>query len=820
MDVFILLVQFVLIIVLLSYISGMKRALWRVEKEQNSAKTRQQRIAKLIEALLNKRPKTPSQDASHSTSAEQSAPAVAQPPAVPSGVKIDLSQSTVAFAEKLKKPQTPLLKQEHKAAPAPHRAPIEPPAVSPIVANAREMLARIWSWILVGEEHRSGDMSMEYAIASTWLLRAGIIAIVAFVVFFLKWSIEKELMGPTARVALSILFGAGMVISGLRLLGKKYHLMGQGFLGGGILILYFSVYAAGPLYHIVTTPLAFGLMILVTTAAWLIAIRVNSMLVAILGIAGGFMTPVLLSTGSANLPVLYSYMLLLNLGILAVSHSRRWPLLNYLGFILTYAIFVGSLDAYKQSDFFLTIMFLSAFFVIHSVIVYLYNIQRRHASNALEIIHLIANACLYGAIAYFLISEAHGGRYPAILSVGMATFYIGHVAVFLRRKLNDRGLLVALIALAGAFTTWTLPLLFEKESLTISFALLAVTLLWIGKRIGSKFMENLSHALYCVVFLRLFGELHRNFGGLAVTRGAEYWSMLVERLWTFGISIGSIASAFVLENRQSKTAPLVAASSDTGRLLPVSTGAPLFYWTTIVFLFLFLHFEINAMFGMWDAFRLPALTVTWCIIGGYFLFKACRCNTPNTVMLVALTALVCASFLKIMTYDIVAWEFCESGYYNMAYTGQSVFARMLDFGSVLLLIGLAWAWLPACYPKPTKAAFGYAGLAFLFMYTTFEFNSLLHWKLNAFQAGGITALWALFAIAFTSSGIWRNIRPLRYMGLILFAIVAGKVFLFDLSEMPMIFRMVAFLVVGVALLLGSFAYLFANKKFMIETKPE
>jgi uncharacterized membrane protein len=106
------------------------------------------------------------------------------------------------------------------------------------------------------------------------------------------------------------------------------------------------------------------------------------------------------------------------------------------------------------------------------------------------------------------------------------------------------------------------------------------------------------------------------------------------------------------------------------------------------------------------------------------------------------------------------------------------------------------------------------------VYATLELNSLLHWGMPDFKNGGVTALWAVFAIAFTGSGIWRNIRPLRYAGLVLFAIVAFKVFLHDLQHMPMIFRAIAFLVVGVALLLGSFGYLFANKKFEIEDNKE
>ena len=71
----------------------------------------------------------------------------------------------------------------------------------------------------------------------------------------------------------------------------------------------------------------------------------------------------------------------------------------------------------------------------------------------------------------------------------------------------------------------------------------------------------------------------------------------------------------------------------------------------------------------------------------------------------------------------------------------------------------------------------------------------------------MSVFWTLFAVALLWGGLAQGVRPLRYLGLALFAVVVGKVFVVDLREMEIIYRVVAILVLGVALLLGAFAYL-------------
>ena len=101
-----------------------------------------------------------------------------------------------------------------------------------------------------------------------------------------------------------------------------------------------------------------------------------------------------------------------------------------------------------------------------------------------------------------------------------------------------------------------------------------------------------------------------------------------------------------------------------------------------------------------------------------------------------------------------------------------------------------------------------------------EVNSFLYHYIPGLRTGGVSILWTLFALALILRGIWKNLRALRYIGLGLFTIVAGKVFFVDLSQLDQIYRIVAFLVLGILLLVGSFIYLKYRDAFAQKASPE
>src|SRR6266481_1193016 len=165
----------------------------------------------------------------------------------------------------------------------------------------------------------------------------GGLALFLGIAFFVKYSFEHNLIPPELRVAIGFVVGAGLVIGGLLLKRKENAVTAQTLCATGILVLYSVTFACRAYYHFAFFGLipTFLLMTVITAVAFLLAVRLNAMVVAVLGIAGGFLTPVLLSTGEDYPLGLFVYIALLDVGLLAVAQRQRWKALAILGAVET-----------------------------------------------------------------------------------------------------------------------------------------------------------------------------------------------------------------------------------------------------------------------------------------------------------------------------------------------------------------------------------------------------------------------------------------------------------------------------------------------------
>lgn len=208
--------------------------------------------------------------------------------------------------------------------PPPLPIPLAPPAV-PAVAPVGRVPAE------PAEEVRRQPLNLEQFMGVKLFAWLGGVALFFGIIFFVKYAFENNLVSPAMQIALGYLTGAGVLAGGMVLQRRGTHpSLSHSFCATGILVIYGVTYAAYALerYQFLSQAGAFLLMALTTLAAFLIAVRLHALVVAVLGLVGGFLTPVLVATGKDELFILTVYVALLCGGLAAVSRHRSWAFLT------------------------------------------------------------------------------------------------------------------------------------------------------------------------------------------------------------------------------------------------------------------------------------------------------------------------------------------------------------------------------------------------------------------------------------------------------------------------------------------------------------
>ncbi|MGH9869529.1 MAG: DUF2339 domain-containing protein [Candidatus Polarisedimenticolia bacterium] len=290
----------ILALVALSRFNSLSRLTRNTEKDDARLEALERRVTSLLEriTMLERAERAPSPPPSHT-------PAPARPIEPPPV-----------------KPVGPIVPEPSRAAPA---APSQPPPSKPL-------------WMERPPEPPpppAPPIDWEQWIGIRGAAVVGAVALGLAGLLFFKYSIEHALITPAMRVVLGTLTGLGCLVGSEWLRGRGYRQTAEGISGAGVVVLYAAFWAAHTLYQLIGMPVAFGLMVLVTTGCCLLAVRHGSLLVAVFGLVGGFATPLLLSSDADRPFGFFGYVLLLDLGLLAVGRKRRWPSLGVLSLLGT-----------------------------------------------------------------------------------------------------------------------------------------------------------------------------------------------------------------------------------------------------------------------------------------------------------------------------------------------------------------------------------------------------------------------------------------------------------------------------------------------------
>lgn len=339
-------------------------------------------------------------------------------------------------------------------------------------------------------ELMTGRLDVAFRFARQWLttgnvpVKVGVIVSFFGVAFLLKYAVDHRLL--RFPIELRLLSTAGiaalLLVIGWRM-RERARVYALSLQGGGLGILYLTTFAAFRLYELVPPVFAFALLVVLTIAGGALAVLQNARGLATLGAVGGFLAPVLVSTGAGNHVVLFCYYLVLNSLILGVAWYRPWRELNLIGFVFTFVI--GGLWAWQRYEpemYASTQPFVILFFLFYQAVAILFS--RRQAPAMRGIVDgtlVFATPVLVFAMQAVMLRHTEFGL--AYSALAAALFY-GVTATLLNRhrSAGSRLLIEAFLALAVAFATLAIPLALDARWTAAGWALEGAALAWIGRR--------------------------------------------------------------------------------------------------------------------------------------------------------------------------------------------------------------------------------------------------------------------------------------------------------------------------------------------------
>jgi uncharacterized membrane protein len=335
---------------------------------------------------------------------------------------------------------------------------------------------------------------IESYIGQRWLPVIGIVAIIFGVSFFLRYTFQTNLVGPAGRVSLGAV--GGVVLIGLGGFWRsKYRNYSWVLSGGGIGLLYLSIFAALSYYQLVSRETALIFMVAVTLLCAILSLLQDAQALAGVAVLGGFLTPFLLSTGTDRHVELFAYVTLLNAGILLVVSVRKWRALSLAGLsgtIVTFSvwyIFYFSPRAAPPAELFLTL-----FFVEYLLATILGGVLPGKPATKIDLVLLTANAASFFGWSYAVLRADHYavlGPLAALLSA----LYFGFAYQSFKKSWSP-SLSLFFGGIGVVFVTLVFPIELSGDRVTVAWAVEAVVLTYTGVRFRSH--ELRVAALICL----------------------------------------------------------------------------------------------------------------------------------------------------------------------------------------------------------------------------------------------------------------------------------------------------------------------------------
>ena len=414
---------------------------------------------------------------------------------------------------------------------APEPPPQIPPrAVEPVQADAAAAV-RSAEKPPAPHDDAEGWEDIEGRLGRQWLTWGGAVVLMLSAGFLVKYAFDHNWLSPGLRVLSGVLIGLATGAAGERFLRRDMRALGQGLIGLGIAIAMIALYAGYEPYDVLTRGVTFPLMLLVVVAGMTLAIRHDSLAIAVLAMLGGLIIPFMLRTGLDSRDALFAYLLLLDAGVLAVAYFKRWRALDVLAFAGTWIYFTGWYFKfgihYDATTVWPPSLWLGAFFIVFMALPFIYCLRKREAITGDRFAMTILNVMLAFGWAYTILHGDHQ-HMLGLATSAMAALFLALGVLTRKRTPSSEHAVFSFIAIAIALFTIAIPIHYSFHVVTIAWAIEAPLLLYLAYRYDYLPVRTGSIALLLLAVGRLFTieEWPMHTAGFRLILNADFLSAI------------------------------------------------------------------------------------------------------------------------------------------------------------------------------------------------------------------------------------------------------------------------------------------------------
>ena len=359
--------------------------------------------------------------------------------------------------------------------------------------------------------HQSNEKSI-FSHFFNWLLRGnplakiGILLLFFGVAYLLNYSVQNDIISPQMRLIFTavgclVLLGVGWWLR------NKKALFGLILQGGGIGCLYITIFAAFKLYAMLPYGFAFVFMLLICAASIALALLQRTISLAILASVGGYLAPILLSTGGGSHVILFSYYLMLSVGILIISFWQAWRPLNLVGMFMTYSIAIlWGIENYQPEYYLSCQLFIIANLLIFNALTQLFAIRFEHNKQLIVDNTLLFFPPFVSIVFQYFISEGVG-LLPAFIALFLGMSYLlAGLQIHKRYKEIGKRMAMGNIIIGSGFVTLAIPLALSFEWTSIIWSMEGLLILWFGLQQNQKKMSLIGALLIVISAVVLLGD--------------------------------------------------------------------------------------------------------------------------------------------------------------------------------------------------------------------------------------------------------------------------------------------------------------------------